>query len=148
MLGKFRLEGLDQLPILLVNRAHAAEMLIVFGNFQHSLPRNILPAEDVFQEGDDVGRPLRTAEGDDDHRVVRILAGRDERIERRLSGQLAVFPNETERRRDSRRSLEIDPDGVRTRVAGVKGRSPRPLDDGAGCALAEETPGEQPCVSD
>ena len=25
-----------------------------------------------------------------------------------------------------------DPDGTRTRVAGVKGRSPRPLDDGAG----------------
>ena len=26
---------------------------------------------------------------------------------------------------------ENDPDGTRTRVAGVKGRSPRPLDDGA-----------------
>ena len=26
----------------------------------------------------------------------------------------------------------IDPDGIRTRVAGVKGQCPRPLDDGAG----------------
>ena len=27
--------------------------------------------------------------------------------------------------------MESDPDGTRTRVTGVKGRCPRPLDDGA-----------------
>ncbi len=30
-----------------------------------------------------------------------------------------------------------DPYGTRTRVAGVKGRSPRPLDDGAGITTKE-----------
>lgn len=30
-----------------------------------------------------------------------------------------------------REALCSDPDGIRTRVAGVKGQCPRPLDDGA-----------------
>ena len=31
-----------------------------------------------------------------------------------------------------------DPNGTRTRVAGVKGRSPRPLDDGAAAGVAAQ----------
>ncbi len=35
---------------------------------------------------------------------------------------------------------ESDPNGTRTRVAGVKGRSPRPLDDGADAGNATTLP--------
>ena len=35
--------------------------------------------------------------------------------------------------------LRNDPNGTRTRVAGVKGRSPRPLDDGAGVFSTSST---------
>src|SRR5947207_10307948 len=45
------------------------------------------------------------------------------------------------------REVEIDPDGIRTRVAALKGPCPRPLDDGAGQS-PEEYAGGARCVND
>ena len=38
-------------------------------------------------------------------------------------------------RKRGRRERGGDPNGIRTRVAGVKGRCPRPLDDGVAAVL-------------
>ena len=40
---------------------------------------------------------------------------------------------------DERRNARNDPNGTRTRVAGVKGRCPRPLDEGAAPSKAHRS---------
>ena len=68
------LQGGDQGPVLSIDRAHAAEMVVMFGHGQHSLARNVLAAEHVFQKRDDVVRLFRAAERHHQQSVV-LLAG-------------------------------------------------------------------------
>ena len=46
-------------------------MGVVLGDGQQPLPRHVLAADDVFQEWHDVVRPFRSAEGNQEHGVIR-----------------------------------------------------------------------------
>lgn len=48
-----------------------------------------------------------------------------------LAVSLVLFKRRTRSGNRHSAAKNSDPNGTRTRVAGVKGRSPRPLDDGA-----------------
>ena len=62
-------QGCDQRPVLGVDRADAAEELVVMRDLLEPLARDVAPARDVFEEGDHVVHPLRPAERDDEDRV-------------------------------------------------------------------------------
>ena len=73
---EFILQRQDQLAILFVDRALAAKLLIVLGNFQHSLVRDVLATQHIFQEGNDVGRLLGAAKGNNQQGVNRLRRGK------------------------------------------------------------------------
>ena len=50
MLGQFTFESCDQFASLLVDRALAVEMVVVLGDREHALARNIPSAQNVFEE--------------------------------------------------------------------------------------------------
>ena len=60
----------DQRPVLIVDRALAAEVVIVLGDLQHSLARNVLSAQHVLKERNHIVRPFRTSERDNQQSVV------------------------------------------------------------------------------
>ena len=68
--GKFFFEPRDQGAVLLVDRAFAAELIVVLGHGQHALARDIFAAEHVFQKRNHVLRALWPTEGDKKQRVV------------------------------------------------------------------------------
>ncbi len=70
ILGKFGLERRDQSPVLFVDRALAAEVVIVLRHLQHALTRHVLSAQDVFQERHYVRGAFGAAEGCYEYRVV------------------------------------------------------------------------------
>ncbi len=116
----------DQLPQLRVDRAHALEMVIMLRHLKHPLAWDRLAPEDVFQERNYVVAGFGSTE-------------RDDQYARRSRHLTCVATIRRARQNDSwenghassRSPRENDPDGTRTRVAAVKGRCPRPLDDGA-----------------
>ena len=55
---------------LLIDRADAAEVVIVLGDFEHPVARDRSSAEDVLQKRDDIVATFRTAEGDKQDSVV------------------------------------------------------------------------------
>ena len=59
----------DQRTVLSVDRADAAEELVVVRHFLEPLARDVSPARHVFEERDHVVHPLRAAERDDEDRV-------------------------------------------------------------------------------
>ena len=63
------LERGDQLAVLAVDRADAAEELVVVRHLLEPLARDVAPARDVLEERDDVVRPFGPAERDDEQRV-------------------------------------------------------------------------------
>src|SRR5579864_4686699 len=73
--GQFRFEARDQSTVLIVDRALAAEMIIVLGHFEHALARNIAAAQNVFEKRDDIVRLLRSSERENQYRVVIVLSG-------------------------------------------------------------------------
>ena len=70
VLPQLRFEGRNQRADLRVDRADAAEMVVVFGDFQHSLARHIAPAEHILQKRHDVIGTFRTAECHNQNRIV------------------------------------------------------------------------------
>src|SRR5690606_22357750 len=60
----------DQRPVLLVDGALAAEVVIVLGDALQPLARDAAPARDVLQEGKDVFGALRAAERHEQERIV------------------------------------------------------------------------------
>ena len=70
MIGQFPRQGRHQRTILLVDRTHAAEVVIVLGDFEHPLAGHFPAAKHVFQERQHVVRPLRPAERNDQNGVV------------------------------------------------------------------------------
>ena len=56
------LEGGNQGPVLGVDRAYAAKVIIMLGHGQHPLARHVLAAQHVFQKRNDVVRLFRAAE--------------------------------------------------------------------------------------
>jgi hypothetical protein len=64
------LERVDQRAVLCVDRAHAAEALVMVGDVEEPLTRDVAAAGDVLEERHHVVRPLRPAEGDDEQRVI------------------------------------------------------------------------------
>jgi hypothetical protein len=59
------LQRRDQIAVLSIEWADAAEMLIMFRDFEEPLAGNIPAAEDIFQKWDDFVGGFRTAERDD-----------------------------------------------------------------------------------
>ena len=76
-------QGGDQRPILRVDRALAAEVLVMFGDFQHALPRHVLAAQHVFEKRQDVFRSFGSAKRNDQDGIVG--ARLTEHLERRES---------------------------------------------------------------
>jgi hypothetical protein len=71
VLGQLTLKGGDQLAILRVKRADAAEALIVLGDVKHALTGDVPAAENVFEKRQNVIGPFGAAEGDDEDGIVR-----------------------------------------------------------------------------
>ena len=67
------LERGDQLAVLGVDRADAAEQLVVMRHLEQPLARDVAAAGDVLEERHHVVHPLGPAERDDHDRVVRVL---------------------------------------------------------------------------
>ena len=70
MVREFFPEGLQKGQVLGVDRAPAAEVVVVLRHLQHSLPRNVAAAEHVFQERHHIVGAIWAAERDEEHRVV------------------------------------------------------------------------------
>src|ERR1700730_3253147 len=68
--GQFGLEVRDELPVLVVDRALAPELVVVFRHFQDALARHVLATQDILEERHYFFGPLRTPEGSDQNRVV------------------------------------------------------------------------------
>ena len=51
MLNQFLVKGRDELPILIVDRALTAEVVIVLGHFEHALARYVLASQDISRNG-------------------------------------------------------------------------------------------------
>ena len=66
----------DQRAVLGVDRADAAEELVVVGDLLQPLARDVAPAGHVLEEGDHVVHPLGPAERDDEDRVEMRLGER------------------------------------------------------------------------
>jgi hypothetical protein len=54
-------EQANQLAHLLIDGAYAAEVIVMFGDFEHAVARHVPPAQDILKEGDDIGGLLRPA---------------------------------------------------------------------------------------
>jgi len=67
---EFRPQCREQGPVLFVDRAAAAEVLVVLGHLQHALARYVAAAENVLEEREHVVGAVRTAEGNEEHRAV------------------------------------------------------------------------------
>ena len=62
-------EGRDQRPVLRVDRADAAEVLVVLRDLLEPLARHVAAARDVLEERNHVVRSFGPAERDDEDRV-------------------------------------------------------------------------------
>ena len=62
----------EERPVLLVDRALATEMLVVLRHFQHPFPRDVSPAEHVFQKRHHVIRAIGTTKRDQQDGVVGV----------------------------------------------------------------------------
>jgi hypothetical protein len=65
MLRELRAQRVDQRAHLRVQRADAAEVIVVLGHFEHALARHVAAAQHVFQKRHHVFAPLGSAEPDD-----------------------------------------------------------------------------------
>ena len=63
-------QGGDQVADLGIDRAHAAEMVVMLGDLQEPLTRDIPAPRHVFQERHHVFPALGTAETDDQDRII------------------------------------------------------------------------------
>ena len=68
--SEFVLNGRYQIACLLIDRAFAIEVVIVFGNGEHAFPRDVASAKHVLEEGNDIIMTFRTAEGNHQECVV------------------------------------------------------------------------------
>ncbi len=82
MAVEFGAERLDQVANLVVDRAPAAEVVVVFGDFEESLPGHVSTFGDVLKERHHVVGLLGTAEADDEDCVVTRRVGRPDRFHR------------------------------------------------------------------
>ena len=60
--AKLLAKGLQKQAALRIDRAHAAEVIIVLGHFQHPLTRHVSTPQNVFEKGNDIVAAFRTAE--------------------------------------------------------------------------------------
>src|SRR5579859_1221298 len=70
VLSQFHFKSCNELPILVVDRALTAEVVVVFGHFKHALARHVLTAQDILQEWHDFIEAFGTPEGGNQNRVV------------------------------------------------------------------------------
>ncbi len=74
---KLRPQRRDQGADLGVDRADSAEMLVVLGDFQQALARDVPAPGHIFEERHDIVRLFGTAEADDEDGVMgRVGRGR------------------------------------------------------------------------
>ena len=71
--SQFLANGGQQLPVLLVDRTDAAEVLIVLGHLQHSFSRHIFASQHVFQKRHHIVRAFRTTKRDQQQRVKFLI---------------------------------------------------------------------------
>src|SRR5205807_1750904 len=69
-LGEFPFQCGDQRAVLGIDRSLPIELVIVLGDLEHALARNVPATQYVFKERNDVFTPLRSSEGDQQQRVV------------------------------------------------------------------------------
>ena len=67
---EFLAESGDKMTILRIDRAHAAEVLIVFRDFQDAALGDIPATQDIFQEGKHILRPFGTSKGDNEQGII------------------------------------------------------------------------------
>ena len=63
----------DQIAVLPVDRADAAELIVMRSDFQDPLAGHPATAQDIFEERQDVARTFRAAKGNDDNRIVIVI---------------------------------------------------------------------------
>ena len=106
----------EQREVLLVDRALATEVVIVFGDLEHPLSGHVPAAEHIFEKRHDVTGAIGATEGDEQDRVVRRsrfggLVRRSDSLEFVHGDCCAGMPAD-------------DPTGIRTPVTAVKGQCP------------------------
>ena len=128
-------ESRDQRPVLGVDRADAAEELVVMRDLLEPLAGDVAPARDVLEERDHVVHPLRPAERDDEDRVeARGREGGDEPVGGRLGNGLAHRSERSRARlcstriseRRSHRRARSTPEGIACLACRATGSAPRP----------------------
>src|SRR3984957_11054730 len=70
MLRQFVLERRDEVTSLLIDRALSIKVVVVLGDRQHSLARNVFAAEHIFEERNHLFPRLRPSEGDNKNGIV------------------------------------------------------------------------------
>ena len=127
--AQLRLECLDQLTVLGVDRTDAAEQLVVVGDIEQALARDVASARDVLEERQDVVRPFGAAERDE-HDRIELVCGptRDGAV----GGLLALF----DRRRHRGNRAYLSGDGRPLRCCCRWGRARRRRRSPGGSAAA------------
>src|SRR6476469_3112494 len=59
---KFLFEYSNECPVLIVDRAAAAELVVMLGHFKHSLAGHVSAAQHIFEKRQNVVRSVRAAE--------------------------------------------------------------------------------------
>ncbi len=70
MLGKLGLQRRDERSALFVDRADTAKMSVMFGDFEHSRVGDVLAAQYVFEERNDIVWAFGAAEGHEQNGIV------------------------------------------------------------------------------
>src|SRR5437868_6472887 len=76
VLFEFAFQSGDKFPGLLVDGALALKMVVVFGDREHALPRNVSPPKHVFKKRNDIFSRFGTTERDNqDGVIIRCFRG-------------------------------------------------------------------------
>ena len=68
--GELGFQGGDECAVVVVDRTPAVEAVVVLGDGQHAIARDVTTPQHVLQEGDDVLPPFRPPEREDQQRIV------------------------------------------------------------------------------
>src|SRR5579883_3203581 len=70
--SKLHLERFDQLAVLPVDGTHTAEVVVMFGHFQHPLARRISSTKNILEERNYVFAPFGSTERDQQKAIIRF----------------------------------------------------------------------------
>src|SRR5215510_2681234 len=73
VLAQFMFKCINKRPVLSIDWAYAAKLVIMFGNLEHPLVWDISASQNILQKWDDLIYALRAAERHNEYRIISIM---------------------------------------------------------------------------